>query len=217
MARIAPRVAPLDWLSNATMKLKKSIFRTVEFKHKQKFNDLMKLIQSLEDEVQRLGSEETKKDARIVELERMLAPFTNPEVAVKNVEKVVYQVLPSIQNVKEDHKKRKMDRRSEINEMENLKHNPPSKILKIGPAPRTIQPPPGKPKKKLMNEPRGRSNSPKPKPDQPISSPSFLEKGFLKRDRSTSPLPQLTPLVYRREGKWKKRKKEKEDRVKKKL
>jgi len=208
-----------DWLSRATAKLEKSIFRRVEYKYKKQLKDLYNLCRKLEDEANMIVDVLLEKDNRIVELESLLAPYINPTVSLKNLEKEVFRVCPFVEkNANAEKLKRKFEESKELNEIIELREAPASKILKIGPTPRSILPPPKSmlPKKKT-EEKRGRSVSPQPKPthSKPLTIP---KKSDLKRDRSTSPLPQPQhhPLVINRRpsGNWKKRKKDKEDKEK---
>jgi len=102
---------------------------------------------------------------------------------------------------------------NELSEILNLKNAPASKILKVGPAPRTIFPPPPViPKKNELKRNRDRSNSPTP-------SKKRIPSKVLKRERSISPDPkpqnQHHPLIRRNlSGNWKKRKKGKKDKEK---
>jgi len=77
-------------------------------------------------------------------LEKKLAPFENPEVSIKNVEREFYRVIPITEKiVLEENKKRKFDEVIEIEEIKILRDSPASKILKVGPAPQHILPPQG--------------------------------------------------------------------------
>jgi len=217
MASYSSVGASQDWLFRATAKLEKSIFRRVEYKYKNKLNDLYNLCKKLEDEANLIVDVLLEKDSRIVELENLLAPFINPTVSLKNLEKEVFRVSPFIEKTAHAEKlKRKFEESEELIEIIELREAPVSKILKVGPAPRSIfpLPTPVTPKKKSNNN-RGRSGSPKPipTPSKPLTMP---KKSEFKRDRSTSPLPQPQhhPLVMKRFGDWKKRKKDKEDKEK---
>jgi len=96
-----------DWLLRATAKLEKSIFRRVEHKYKKKFSDLYVIIKRLEDESNSTQNELFDKDARIVELENLLAPYTNPKVTLKNLEKEVFRVIPAIERAANEEGKKK--------------------------------------------------------------------------------------------------------------
>jgi len=161
MANTLPRGASQDWLARASTKLQKSIFRSVDHKYRSKIKHLYDLIQALEDNATKLDNELNRKDERIKELEGKLVPFENPDVTVKNVEKEVFRVIPIFEkNAKE--RKRKSEEVNELSEILNLKNAPASKILKIGPAPRSIFPPPVILKKNELKRNRDRSNSPSP-------------------------------------------------------
>jgi len=218
MARsISSASASQDWLSRATTKLEKSIFRTVDYKYKNKLSSLYAIIKRLEDEANSTQNELFDKTARIVELEKMLAPYTNPMVTLKNLEKEVFRVLPTIEKIAiEEGKKRKFDEEKEINEIILLRDAPASKILKVEPAPRSVLPlplPSTKPISTKIKKKRARSTSPTPK----FSFTTLTEEEkriFAKRNQvhSPQPQPQPTPLVNRRPaGNWKKRKKNKEE------
>jgi len=197
----SPSGASQDWLLRATTKLQKSIFRTVEYKYKKKLNDLYSFIKKLEDDANTQDNELERKNKRIIELEGLLAPFINPTVTVKNLEAEVFRVIPTVEkNAIEEKKKRKFDEVKEISEILELRDAPLSKILKVGPAPRSILPP-GIPKKNLSKN-REKSTSP---PSEPKIIP---KKSELKRERSTSPQPQpqLFPEEMRISGFGKKEK-----------
>jgi len=145
MASISSSGASQDWLLRATAKLQKSIFRTVNYKYNI-ISDLYSKIKVLEDDANTVDNELQRKNERIIELEKLLLPYLNPVATVKNLEQEVFRVIPTIEkNAKEDLKKRKFD---ELKDIEVLKDAPDSKILKVGPAPRSILPPPVIPKKK---------------------------------------------------------------------
>jgi len=109
MARSSSVGASQDWLLRATAKLEKSIFRRVEHKYKKKFSDLYVIMRRLEDEANSTQNELLDKDARIAELENLLAPYTNPKVTLKNLEKEVFRVIPAIERtVIEEGKKKEI-------------------------------------------------------------------------------------------------------------
>jgi len=183
---------------------------------KKKFSELYDIIRKLEDEANLTENALFDKNARIVELENLLAPYANPKVTLKNLEKEVYRVKPTIdKSANEEGKKRKFEEVKEISEVIFLRDSPASKILKVGPAPRPALPlplPSIKPTKPIPEKKRARSISPTPK----FSFKTFTKEEkilFASRNVSHSPQPQAppTPLVNRRPaGNWKKRKKEKE-------
>jgi len=106
MARNSPSGASGDWLLRATAKLQKSIFRSVEHKYKKKIDELYAVIKRLEDDAEVFINDVFFKGERIKELEKKLAPFENPEVTIKNVEKEVYRVIPIIEKVALEEKKK---------------------------------------------------------------------------------------------------------------
>jgi len=222
MARSSSVGASPDWLLRATAKLEKSIFRRVEHKYKKKFSDLYDIIRRLEDEANSTDNDLFDSKARIVELENLLALYTNPTVTLKNLEKEVYRVKPTIEKfANEEGKKRKFEEPTkEISEIIFFRDSPASKILKVGPAPRPAIPlplPSIKTTKPNPEKKRARSISPTPK----FSFKNFTneKKNFTSRNQSHSPQPQPppTPLLNRRPaGNWKKRKKDKEEKEKEK-
>jgi len=107
MARSSSVGASPDWLLRATAKLEKSIFRRVEHKYKKKFSELYDIIRKLEDEANLTENALFDKNARIVELENLLAPYANPKVTLKNLEKEVYRVKPTIEKSANEEGKKK--------------------------------------------------------------------------------------------------------------
>jgi len=79
-------------------------------------------------------------------LQAKLDVFTNPEVAVKDVEKEVFKVKSWYEkNTLEEGKKRKLEFNKEVDEIAVLRDAPPSKILKITPTQHPKPPSPGIP------------------------------------------------------------------------
>jgi hypothetical protein len=215
MASIPPRTAPQNWLLRASTKYEKSIFRMAEFKYKSVIKNLENLLKAQEYE---LADQETKifdLEDRVKELEVKLAPFIKPVVATKDLQAEVYRIIPTVEKEKSENKgKRKLDLSKEIGELEELRDAPPTKILKVGPTPRSILPPPGIPKKTPIKKSREHSTSPK------ILVPNKPKKSVLKRERSPSPtqpkdsetkqlVVDLVSDIVRREGKKKKVKEKK--------
>jgi len=144
---------------------------------------------------------------KIDDLQAKLDVFTNPEVAVKDVEKEVFKVKSWYEkNTLEEGKKRKLEFNKEVDEIAVLRDAPPSKILKITPTQRPKPPSPGIPSREHTS----------PKSSMTPESP---KKIVLKRERSKSPpqprvpaaFPPVSPnkpLVVN--GQRKKRKKEKD-------
>jgi len=223
MASFSPRIAPQDWLLRATSKLQKSIFRTAEFKYKNVIKQLENKYKSVIKQLENTVKEQEAKLAvqedeifdltdRVQELELQLAPFVKPDVATKDLQAELFRIAPTAE--KEKMGKRKLDVNKEIGELEELRDAPPTKILKVGPAPRSILPPPGIPKKTPIKKSRERSTSPK------ILVPIKPKKSVLKRERSPSPtqpkdsetnqlVVDLVSDIVRREEKKKKVKEKK--------
>jgi len=135
---------------------------------KKKFSDLYDIIRRLEDEANSTDNDLFDSKARIVELENLLALYTNPTVTLKNLEKEVYRVKPTIEKfANEEGKKRKFEEPTkEISEIIFFRDSPASKILKVGPAPRPAIPlplPSIKTTKPNPEKKRARSISPTPK------------------------------------------------------
>jgi len=131
---------------------------------------------------------------------------------VKDIEKEVFRVVPLTGERIEIKKKRKLKADKEIDRLNQLRDDPPSKILKVTPtpAPRSVPPPPQVTPNKNKNKDKSeRSTSP-----QPMTQVSNLFKK--KRERSTSPQPTIShqppvPLDSIHDiGQRKKRKKEKD-------
>jgi len=182
MASYSPSTAS-HWLFRATAKHEKSIFRIVEHKYKNLIKDFEKQIKSYKRELKvatdiicKLDDDVSNRDKHIEELEAKLFIYTKPDVAVKDVQDEIFRVKPR-NVIKEEGKKRRLEINKEVEELTVLRDAPPSKILKVSPAPRSIPPPPGKPKTHQTEKTRERSTSPRP---------SSMEH-VLKRERSTSP------------------------------
>jgi len=181
MASITPPTAS-HWLFRATTKLEKSIFRTVEYKYKKLIKNFEIQIENYKNELKvatdiilNLEDDVSIRDSHIEELEGKLLIFTKPEVAVKDMQKEIFRVKP-LDEIGEEGKKRKLEYNKEVDEFTVLRDAPPSKILKVSPAPRSIPPPPG-PKKT-----REQSSSPQP------------STKVMKRERSASPQP--SPVAF---------------------
>jgi hypothetical protein len=212
MASSSPRIAPQDWLLRATSKLQKSIFRAAEFKYKNVIKNLENIVKEREAELAVQEDKIFDLTDRVQELELQLAPFIKPDVATKDLQAEVFRIVPIVE--KEKMGKRKLDVNKEIGELEELRDAPPTKILKVGPTPRSILPPPGIPKKSPIKKSRERSTSPK------ILVPNKPKKSVLKRERSPSPtqpkdsetnqlVVDLVSDIVRREEKKKKVKEKK--------
>jgi len=216
MAKSSPCFATQDWLSRATAKLERSIFRRVEHKYKsqlKKYEDTIKandiLIKHLSGkQLEGFDVMEEHLYRKIVECDALKArieEFTKPVVAMKNVVQEVFLVKPMSPNTSlEEGMKRKLDYDKECEEIVNLRDAPPNKILKISPVPRTIPLPnksSPKPKKKLLK--RERSKSP---PVQPVP----LAPSVFATLAPSNPVVSGSPVVSSAPSE-KKRKKKKED------
>jgi len=163
-----------------------------------------------------------QRGLQINELQWKLDLITNPEVAVKDVEKEVFKVKSwNKKDTFEKEKKRKLDYDKEFDEIAVLRDAPPSKFPKITPAlhpkPPSSGSQPGSPKPPSLKSPKPPSpRSPKPpspgSPDpspgspkmniskqrstspRPLELPEFQRKNVLKRERSKSPQPVLPPI-----------------------
>jgi len=216
--KLSPSIAP-TWLLRATNKLEKSIFRKAEHKYRSIIEFLQNRVNELElinenalCDITRLENELIAEQNRVEELEGELVLYKKPEVAVKDIEKEVFRVVPLTGERIETKKKRKLKADQEIDRLNQLRDDPPSKILKVTPtpAPRSVPPPPQVTPNKNKNKDKSeRSTSP-----QPMTQVSNLFKK--KRERSTSPQPTIShqppvPLDSIHDiGQRKKRKKEKD-------
>jgi len=119
-----------------------------------------------------------KKIHEVDDLKAKLEVYTKPEVALKSVEQEVFKVKTVTEKTTvEEGKKRRIEHNKEVDEIIALRDGPPSKILKLTPAPLIIPPP----------------KAPKPANPEAVTSPksSPPKKKFLKRDRSSSPPPPV--------------------------
>jgi len=179
-----------------------------EFKYKSVIKNLENLLKAQEYE---LADQETKifdLEDRVKELEVKLAPFIKPVVATKDLQAEVYRIIPTVEKEKSENKgKRKLDLSKEIGELEELRDAPLSKILKVGPALRSILPPPEIPKKKSVKKSRERSTSPR------ALVPNKAKKFVHEHEPSSSPSPQMIEnFAYGASDIWKKGKKAKKKR-----
>jgi len=162
MASISPSTAPQNWLLRASTKLEKSIFRMVEFKYKTRIKNLEDMLKTREHELAEQETQIFDLTDRVQELETKLAPFIKPDVATKDMQAEVFRIIPTVEKEKKENKgKRKLEMTKEIGELEELRDAPLAKILKVGPALRSIWPPSGTPKKEPIKKSRERSTSPR--------------------------------------------------------
>jgi len=139
------------------------------------------LIEMLKSNHEMLEDQLYKKIQECYDLKAKLEAYTKPEVALKSVEQEVFRVKTVIEKTTtEEGKKRRIEHNKEVDEIIALRDGPPSKILKLTPAPPIIPPP----------------KSPKPVNQEAVTSPksSPPKKKFLKRDRSSSPPPPVQTL-----------------------
>jgi len=139
--KLSPSIAP-TWLLRATTKLEKSIFRKAEFKYRSIIEFLQNRVNELEDfyvnaqnDITRLENDLIAEQIRVEELEGELILYKKPEVAVKNIEKEVFRVVPLTGERIEIKNKRKLEADKEINRLNQLRDDPPSKVLKVTPTP----------------------------------------------------------------------------------
>jgi len=219
--KLSPSIAP-TWLLRATTKLEKSIFRKAEFKYRSLVESLQNRVNELEvfygnaqRDISRLENDLIAEQNRVEELEGELVLFQKPEVAVKDIEKEIFRVVPMTGERIEIKNKRKLEADKEINELNQLRDDPPSKVLKVTPtpAPRSIPPPPQvTPKKNKNKNTSERSTSPQPM----TQAANFFKK---KRERSTSPQHAVSyqpPIPLDSIHDFGQRKKRKKEKVKKK-
>jgi len=136
------------------------------------------VVKLLESNFVEMENELCRSFREIDDLKAQLEVYTKSEVALKDVEQEVFKVKTVTEKTTaEEGKKRRLEHNKEVDEVIALRDEPPSKILKIIPAPRII-PPPGTPKPEAVTSPK--------------SSP--LKKKFLKRDRSRSPQPSVPTI-----------------------
>jgi len=196
------------------------------------------LLEDASNDIVRLENEVGVLLERIAELEGQLYIYTRPEVAVKDVEGEIRKIKNKRNEIpaeaKEHGKKRSEEFFNEIDNIIALRDAPPSKILKVAPAPRSIPllPVTSKKGKKKRNResstkpstessvPESSTPSPEPSvsvpepstPSEPsVSVPEPTNRNLLKRERSASPppapqLPEQVQIIVSP----KKRKKEKE-------
>jgi len=149
MARIPPKTASpsQDWLLRATRKLEKSIYRSVEYKYRNVIVGLNAHITCLkariteleeyQSDIDRLEDELTTEISKVEDLEAKLRVYERPNVAVKDIQEEIFRVKTVNEQRLEATKKTK-DIVKEIDNIKELKDAPPSKILEIGPLPRSL-------------------------------------------------------------------------------
>jgi len=189
------------------------------------------LLEDASNDIERLENEASVLLDRIAELEGQLYVYTKPEVAVKDIQDEIRKIKNKRNEIpaeaKEHGKKRSEEFVNEIDNIIALRDAPPSKILKVAPAPRSIPLLPvtsKKGKKKKNRESRTKPSTepsvpvpkvpsvpepstPSPEPRVSVPEPSVPEptnKNLLKRERSASPppapqLPAVSPKKRKKE------------------
>jgi len=225
MASLPPRIAPpsQDWLLRATRKLEKSIFRTVEYKYKNIILGLKTRIKEYEefeknahDDSNRLEEELEVEQKKVEDLETRLKLHEKPDVVVKDLRGEIFRVKSFDNQIdSEKNEKRKADLDKEIDTINTFREAPPSKILKIGPLPRSIIiPPPGSPR--TIGKKRERSLSPKSSPRSIRIRKSPIQEVNVPVPQFTDPVEPsvfsvpVVPVVQDKKKRKRKRKKEKE-------
>jgi len=193
MASYPPRTAT-SWLLSAANKLEKSIFRKIEYKYRNRISELTTQIKELEKRVELVNNEAIKFEDigdqrlyRIQELEAKLRAYEKP-VATKDLREEVFRVKTvTEQTISEESVKTIVEAPKEINIFSSLRDAPASKILEIGPPPRSIlQIVPLLTTENKKSKKRERSTSPKPV-RRAIHVPILLE------ENANQPDPTLTP------------------------
>jgi len=199
MARIPPRTASpsQDWLLRATRKMEKSIYRSVEYKYrniivalKTRVLELEEFKKDAEDDIDRLENKVVTEITKVEELEALLRVYERPKVAVKDIREEIFRVKTAEVQRLEAFKKTREDIIKDIDDIKILKDAPSSKILEIGPLPRSIPLLPTVKKKK-----REHSSSPKSTHPRSIKKKNIQEKEHNSlQSTDPSPPPSLTSI-----------------------
>jgi len=196
MASSSPRTAT-SWLLTAANKLEKSIFRKIDYKYRNIISTLTTRVKELENRVEELNNEAIKFEdigferlKQIQKLEAKVRAYEKP-VATKDLKEEIFRVKTTTeQNISEESTKVLEEAPKEIITISSLRDDPASKILEIGPPPRSILPLPVANKKCKKRE---RSTSPKSEP-RPIRAPIHPEEKII---HPVTPATPLSPHPFR--------------------
>jgi len=190
MASSSPRTAT-SWLLTAANKLENSIYRRIDYKYRNIISTLTTRVKELEKRVEDINDEAIRYEdigderlKQIHNLEAKLRAYEKP-VATKDLREEIFRVKTlTEQIISEESTKVLVEAPKDINIISSLRDDPASKILEIGPPPRSILPLPVTYKKSKKRE---RSTSPKPEP-RTIRAP------ILQKEKVNQPVPSAIPL-----------------------